>query len=106
METQLKQELKLALEAFDNNRYDLLKAAHLNGGRAAADQLQAEYDQLRNAYFELMKKQLAQHSASYQRLMQETLKEASALRHAINQKSEKVSQHLGGTLALTRKFLI
>ena len=67
----VKQAISDAIDAFNSNRYDILQAAFKEGGRTEVDSLNQEYDTLRDAYFELVNRELDENNGQYADLTQQ-----------------------------------
>lgn len=85
MEEQLKASLNNAITAFNSNRAKILQLAFNAGGQEAVSGLEQKYDDLRQAYFDILKKQLNQNNAQYLQLITSANSEAAKLTTSINQ---------------------
>ena len=79
MEEKLKAALNQAITDFNNSRSKILKLAFNEGGQEAVTNLENQYDALRNAYFDLLKKQLDKNNDQYEKLVVSTREEAEKL---------------------------
>lgn len=85
MEEQLKIKLSQAIGDFNNNRTAILKLAFDSGDQKAVVNVEREYDALRNAYFEILRRQLDQNNHLYEELMAAANSETEKLRTSLNQ---------------------
>ncbi|MEO8532375.1 MAG: hypothetical protein ABI441_01425 [Flavobacterium sp.] len=79
MQEELKKSLSEAISEFNNKRTQLLQAAFQEGGEPALDKLVEEYDALRDAYFEILKRELDKNNPRYIQLTTATKAEADNL---------------------------
>jgi len=85
MEEQLKLTLSQAIGEFNSNRAAILLLAHKAGGQAAVIKVEQEYDALRDAYFEILRRQLDKNNHLYERLITAANSETEKLKASINQ---------------------
>lgn len=85
MEEQLKLTLSQAIGAFNSNRAAILQLAHTNGGQAAVIKVEQEYDALRDAYFEILRRQLDKNNHLYEQLLIAVNSETEKLKVSVNQ---------------------
>lgn len=83
-EEELKAELDGAIRAFNRRRSELLQKALAEGGDAAVAQLEAQHDALRDAFFDLLKRQLDRNNERFAELTTAASSEAEKLRKAID----------------------
>jgi hypothetical protein len=82
-EEQLKADLDTTIRTFNRNRQALLKKAFDEGGDALVADLETTYDNLRQAYFTLLKQQLNKNHPQYETLTKAAVSESEALRKSI-----------------------
>jgi hypothetical protein len=82
-EEELKATLDAAIRTFNRNRQALLKKAFDEGGDALVSQLEARYDNLRQAYFTLLKQQLNKNHPLYEQLTHAAASESEQLKKSI-----------------------
>jgi len=87
MEDQLKSNISEAIAAFNLNRVEILRLAFEEGGNQAVIEVEKEYDALRDAYYELMQKQLDQNNHLFNELITATNNEVDNLKESVNQLS-------------------
>jgi hypothetical protein len=85
MEEQLKQALSEAINGFNNKRAAILQLANTNGGQDAITNAEEQFDALRNAYFQILQKQLDNNNADYQQLITAANTETDKLNNSITQ---------------------
>lgn len=85
MEEELKAALKQAINLYYSNQSELLKQAFASGGNAAVEKMSREQDALRDAYFDLLKKQLDKHNPQYDSLISQTGVEAEKLQSSLTE---------------------
>jgi hypothetical protein len=85
MEEQLKLALSQAIDEFNNNRDAILQLANTSGGQAAIIKVEQEYDALRDAYFEILRRQLDKNNHLYDQLINVANSETERLRASVNQ---------------------
>jgi len=85
MEEQLKLTLSQAIGEFNSNRAAILLLAHTTGGQAAVIKVEQEYDALRDAYFEILRRQLDKNNHLYEQLITAANSETEKLKASINQ---------------------
>lgn len=85
MEEQLKLALSQAIGEFNNNRAAILQLANTSGGQAAIIKVEQEYDALRDAYFEILRRQLDKNNHLYEQLINVANSETERLRASVNQ---------------------
>lgn len=100
MQEELKKSLSEAITQFNNRRTQLLQDAFTEGGEPALDKLVEEYDALRDAYFEILKRELDQNNPRYTQLTTATKAEADNLA-----KSLKKLNNVNEILALTTSVI-
>jgi len=85
MEEELKARLSKAISEFNNNRYKILKLAYDSGGNSAVQKAEEEYDALRDAYFEILRRQLDKNNHLYEQLIKNANTETNKLTESIQQ---------------------
>jgi histidinol dehydrogenase len=108
LERELLEKLDSSIKAFNKQRVAILKKAFEEEGDRAVSDLEKEYDVLRDAYFEILKRQLDRNNNRYEELMGEALSEAGSLEKAIA-RLESVGQILkimAQTVSLVGRILI
>lgn len=85
MEEQIKEDLNQAIADFTKNMVKIKKLAYAQGGQVAVEKVDTYYEDLRNKYFTILKKELDQNNAQYQALMKSVNSETEKLRSSINQ---------------------
>ena len=85
MEEQLKTALSQAIGDFNNNRTLILRLAFDSGDPNAVDKIEQEYDALRSAYFEILRRQLDNNNHLYEELITAANSETERLRTSVNQ---------------------
>lgn len=85
MQEQLKIALSEAIGDFNNQRAEILERALNEGGRPAVTKLVQEYDDLRDAYFEILRRELDPTNHLYEKLMTAAKNEAESLKDSISQ---------------------
>jgi len=85
MEEQLKLELSKVIGEYSNNRAAILQLAQTNGGQVAINKVEQEYDALRDAYFEILRRQLDKNNHLYEQLITAANSETEKLRTSVNQ---------------------
>lgn len=77
-------EMQRALDTYDAQRATLLEKAFEEGGADAVSKLEDEHQALRDALFELLKRQLVANSAQFPTLIDDTLTATKAITSSIN----------------------
>lgn len=85
MEEQLKITISQAIGEFNNKRAAILQLAFNNGGQDAVKKVEQEYDALRDAYFEILRRQLDKNNHLYEQLISAANKETENLRASVAQ---------------------
>lgn len=85
MEEGLKAALSQAIAGFNNKRSEILQAAFSNGGQESVNKIEQEYDALRDAYFELLKRELDKNNHLYERLISAASTETGKLGKSVEQ---------------------
>lgn len=85
MEEQLKKALSQAIGEFNNNRVSILQLAFDSGDLKAVTKIEQEYDALRSAYFEILRRQLDKNNYMYEELITAANSETENLRASVNQ---------------------
>lgn len=85
MEEELKSTLKKAIENYTDNLGTIKRLAFRNGGRIAVDKVAQQLEELRNIYFEILKKELDKNNVSYVQLIEEANSEGAKLSISVNQ---------------------
>lgn len=85
MEEQLKMALSQAIGEFNNNRTSILRLAFESGDHNAVTKVEQEYDALRSAYFEILRRQLDKNNHLYEKLIAAANSETERLRASVNQ---------------------
>ena len=83
-EEALKLKLAKSIESFNRQRVPLLKRAFLQGGDEAVSQLEREYDALRDAYIDVLKRQLDANNHRYEELTNTATARAVELQESID----------------------
>ena len=83
MEEQLKKQLSEAIAEFNKHRARILIAAQTSGGQEAVRKVEEEYDALRDAYYELIKRELDQNNHLYEQLISAANSETVKLKETI-----------------------
>lgn len=81
----LKIALAGAIGEFSANRAAILELAFANGGQEVVQKLESEYDVLRDAYFEILKRQLDRNNHLYGQLIKAANEEVENLKTSIKQ---------------------
>lgn len=85
MQEQLKITLSQAIGSFNNQRAEILERAFNEGGRPAVTKLVQEYDALRDAYFEILRRELDDNNHLYERLITAAKDETENLKESVRQ---------------------
>jgi methionine synthase II (cobalamin-independent) len=85
MEEQFKIALSHAIGEFNNNRTSILKLAFESGDLNDVEMIEQEYDALRSAYFEILRRQLDKNNHLYVGLISAANTETERLRESIYQ---------------------
>ncbi|PYF74863.1 hypothetical protein [Pedobacter nutrimenti] len=85
MQQELKKSLSAAIAQFNSKRSQLLQAAFQSGGQDAVEKLEQEYDVLRDAYFEILQRELDENNHLYKQLTDQAKTEADNLTKSIKQ---------------------
>lgn len=85
MEEHLRVLLSQTIGEFNNKRSEILQLAYKEGGREAVDRLVNEYDVLRDAYFEIVRRQLDINNHQYEQLINAANYETEKLRRSVSQ---------------------
>jgi len=83
LKTDLQQETKAAILAYNMNRIQIAQNAAREGGADAVDRLEAEFTALCNADFALAQARLNEKSSQYRQLMEEAVSSGVLLKQAI-----------------------
>jgi hypothetical protein len=83
-QAELAAEMQRALDTYDAQRATLLERAFEQGGADAVSKLEDEHQALRDALFELIKRQLVANSAQFPNLIADTLAATKAITTSIN----------------------
>jgi len=81
---QLKVKLAKSIESFNKQRVDILRRAFDQGGDPEVEQLLEEQDALRDAYFEILQRQLDSNNARYVELVGKADKATQNLQNSID----------------------
>ena len=76
--------MQRALDTYDTQRATLLEKAFEEGGADAVSKLEDEHQALRDALFELMRRQLVANNAQFPNLMADTINATKAITSSIN----------------------
>lgn len=108
MEEQLKSNLSLAIGEFSDKRAAILQLAYSEGGQAAVERLEQEYDALRNAYFEILQKQLDRNNHLYEQLTTVANEETGRLRASVGELAHinDIITLLGAVVSLVGRVLV
>ena len=85
MQEQLKTALSQAIGEFNNRRAEILEQAFNEGGRPAVTRLVEEYDALRDAYFEILRRELDANNHLYEKVLTAANNEVEKLEESISQ---------------------
>ncbi|MEW5677179.1 hypothetical protein ABGT15_12770 [Flavobacterium enshiense] len=85
MEVQLKLALSQAIGEFNNHRSEIIDLAYQNGGQTAVKKIENEYDALRDAYFEILKRELDKNNHLYEELVNVANSETERLKASLKQ---------------------
>jgi len=85
MEQQLKTSLSNAISEFNKVRFQILQKAFQNGGQDVVLKLEEEYDALRDAYFEILKRELNENNHLYATLIKAANDETQKLTQSIKE---------------------
>lgn len=101
-------EMQKALDTYDAQRATLLEKAFEEGGASAVSKLEDEHQALRDALFELMKRQLVANSAQFPSLMDDTINATKAITSSINSLSTtaKVLGNITQTINLVGRLVV
>jgi hypothetical protein len=107
-EEDIERQLSAAIRAYNNNRAQILLKAFDEGGQPLVQQLEAEYDALRDAYFTLLKKQLDQNNHRYEELTIDLRKEAERLEKDIDrlESTASIMNTIASVINLVGRVLI
>lgn len=79
----LQRQVMRAIEAYNRRRFDVLRLAMEEDGPERVDELESEYDALRDAYFELIRTELDQNNHRYQQITDQAAATASAIEQSV-----------------------
>lgn len=96
---ELKAKLRKAIETFNINRVALLKKAFQEGGDAQVDELLKEHDDLRDAFFEILARQLDRNSVRYLELVGKANNTTDQLQASID-KLDKIADIIDKTASV------
>ena len=101
-------EITAALQAYENNRVELLERAFEEGGTAPVTALEDEYQALQSAYYDLLNRDLITNSAKYPGLMDETIAATKAIQKSIDslEKISSVLSAMAKTVSLVGRVLV
>ncbi|MCA0229176.1 MAG: hypothetical protein LCH91_01850 [Bacteroidetes bacterium] len=85
MEQQLKNSLSTTISEFNKRRFQILQKAFQDGGQDEVLKLEEEYDALRDAYFEILKRELDENNHLYAKLLKAANDETENLTQSIKQ---------------------
>ncbi len=85
MQTELKQSLAAAIAAFNSNRRTILEDAFKSDDPNLLTQLEEEYDTMRSAYMEILRRQLDQNHHLYESLITSAITQTEKLHKSIRQ---------------------
>ena len=85
MQDELKNSLSAAISQYNAKRTQLLQAALQSGGQDAVQALEDKYDALRNAYNEILQKELDENNAQYEQLTSAAATEVDKLKESVQQ---------------------
>jgi hypothetical protein len=107
-EDELEKCLVNAIEVFNKNRVPILKKAFEEGGDVAVAKLEREYDSLRDAYFEILQRQLDRNHYRYNELKTAVISETRSLEKAITslEKIENVTKLFEKVISLVGQAVI
>ncbi|PZU88630.1 MAG: hypothetical protein DI529_05380 [Chryseobacterium sp.] len=84
-ELELKKSLSTAISQFNAKRSQLLQEAFQSGGQDAVQKIEQEYDTLRDAYYEILQRQLDENHHLYTQLISAAKTEADELTKSVKQ---------------------
>ncbi|MPM95969.1 hypothetical protein SDC9_143125 [bioreactor metagenome] len=85
MEEHLRVLLSQTIGEFNRKRSEILQVAYKEGGREAVDRVINEHDVLRDAYFEILRRQLDRNNYQYEQLINAANSETEKLRRSVSQ---------------------
>ncbi|AGY54564.1 hypothetical protein BRDCF_p1937 [Bacteroidales bacterium CF] len=85
MEEHLRVLLSQTIGEFNNKRSEILQLAYKEGGREAVDKVINEHNVLRDAYFEIVRRQLDRNNYQYEQLINIANSETEKLRRSVSQ---------------------
>lgn len=77
--------LSQTIGEFNNKRSEILQLAYKEGGREAVDKVINEHNVLRDAYFEIVRRQLDRNNHQYEQLINAANYETEKLRRSVSQ---------------------
>lgn len=77
--------LSQTIGEFNNKRSEILQLAFKEGGHDAVNRVVNEYDVLRDAYFEIVRRQLDRNNHQYEQLINAANYETEKLRRSVSQ---------------------
>jgi hypothetical protein len=80
----LKSSLSNTMSSYERNRAQILKKAFDEGGDNVVSALEKEYQTMRDAYFELLRKELDANNHNYDELLDNTNLEAENLKNSVD----------------------
>lgn len=83
MEEELKVTLRKAIDDLTDNLGAIKRLAFKNGGREAVDRINQRLEELRNAYFEILKSELDKNHDNYLLLIEKTNSEGVKLNESV-----------------------
>lgn len=91
MSAELKTQLSTALDSFKKNRFKLLGEAQKKGGQALVQQLEAEYDSLKEQHALLLKQQLDSNLRDFKELVNASIEEVARLQQALQEEDTQAA---------------
>lgn len=85
MEEHLRVLLSQTIGEFNSKRSEILQLAYKEGGHEAVNRVVNEYDVLRDAYFEIVRRQLDRNNHQYEQLINIANSETEKLRRSVSQ---------------------
>lgn len=77
--------LSQTIGEFNSKRSEILQLAYKEGGHEAVNRVVNEYDVLRDAYFEIVRRQLDRNNHQYEQLINIANSETEKLRRSVSQ---------------------
>lgn len=105
---ELQVQIMNAIAAYNQHRAQILQDALNHGGAPLVEQLEGEYEALRDAYFELIRRQLDRNNHRYDQLTQEAASTASAIEQSVTSlaNTTQILNTIAGAVNLIGRILI